>query len=64
MGRASAVNCTIGASLIFLGCCFGPEAALAASSGGAHDTVEKTIPQGQDPPGTDDEQRTAPPAEA
>jgi hypothetical protein len=62
MSRACAINCTTGAALIFLGSCFGPEV-LAASSGGAHDTVEKTIPQGNDPPGTDEEQRTAPPAE-
>jgi hypothetical protein len=63
MGRACAINCTIGVALIFLGSCFGPETALAAPSGGAHDTLEKTIPQGKDPPGTDEEQRTAPPAE-
>jgi hypothetical protein len=63
MGRACAVSCTTGAALIFLGSCFGPVTALAASSGGASDTVEKTIPQGKDPPGTDEEQRTAPPAE-
>ena len=62
MDRACAIDCTIGAALIFLGSCFGPETALAASSGGAHDTVEKTIPQGKDPPGTDEEQRIAPPA--
>jgi hypothetical protein len=63
MGRACAVSCTTGAALIFLGSWFGPVTALAASSGGASDTVEKTIPQGKDPPGTDSEQRTAPPAE-
>ena len=63
MGRACAINCTIGAALIFLGSCFGPETALAAPNSGAQDTVEKTIPQGKDPPGTDEEQRTAPPAE-
>jgi hypothetical protein len=60
MDRACAINCTTGAALIFLGFCFGPETALAASSGDARDTVEKTIPQGEDPPGTDEEQRTAP----
>ena len=58
MGRACAI-----VALIFLGSFFGIETALAASSGGAHDTVEKTNPQGKDPPGTDEEQRTAPPAE-
>jgi hypothetical protein len=63
MGRGCAVKCTIGAALIVLGSCFGPETTRAASSGGAHDTVEKTIPQGKDKPGTDDEQRIAPPAE-
>ena len=68
MARACAVNCTTGAALIFLGFCLVPETAFAASSGDTHDTVEKTIPQGKDPPGNDEEQRdeeqrTAPPAE-
>ena len=63
MGRACAVNCTTGAALIFLGFCLVPETAFAASSGDTHDAVEKTIPQGKDPPGTDEEQGTAPPAE-
>ena len=63
MGRACAVNCTIGAALIFLGFCLVPEMTFAASSGDTHDTVEKAIPQGKDPPGTDEEQGTAPPAE-
>jgi hypothetical protein len=59
MGRACAINCTTGAALILLGSCFGPETTVAASSGGTHDTIEKAIPQGKDPPGTDEEQRTA-----
>ena len=63
MGRACAVNCTTGAVLIYLGFCLVPETAFADSSGDTHDTVEKTIPQGKDPPATDEEQRTAPPAE-
>jgi hypothetical protein len=63
MGRACAVNCTIGAALIFLGFCLVPETTFAASSGDTHDTVEKTIPQGNDPPGTEEQQGTAPPAE-
>ena len=68
MARACAVNCTTGAALIFLGFCLVPETAFAASSGDTHDTVEKTILQGKDPPGNDEErrdeeQRTAPPAE-
>ena len=58
-----AVTCTIGAALIFLGSCFGCETALGAPTGDAHDTVEKTILQGKDPPGTDEEQGTAPSAE-
>jgi hypothetical protein len=62
MGRACAINCTTGAALILLGSCFGPETTVAASSGGTHDTIEKAIPQGKDPPGTDEEQRTAPSA--
>ena len=63
MGCACAINCMTGAALILLCSCLGPETAFAASSGDAHDTVEKTIPQGKDPPGTDDELQTAPPAE-
>jgi hypothetical protein len=61
MGRAGAIP--LGAALIFLSSCLGPQTALAASSGGAHDSVEKTIPQGKDPLGSDDDQRTAHPAE-
>ena len=63
MGRACAVNYTTVAALIFLGFCLVPETAFAASSGDTHDTVEKSIPQGKDPPGNDEEQRAAPPAE-
>ena len=63
MARACAINCTTGAALIFLGFCLVPETAFAASSDDTHDTVEKTIPQGKDPPGTNEEQRAAPPAE-
>jgi hypothetical protein len=63
MGRACAVNYRTVAALIFLRFCLVPETAFAASSGDTHNGVEKTIPQGKDPPGTDDEQRTAPPAE-
>jgi len=58
--RASAA---IGIGLIFLTFCFGPEAASAASLAGTHDTVEKTVPQGKDPPRTDEGKQTAPPAE-
>jgi hypothetical protein len=61
MGHACAVNCTMGAALIFLGFCLVPGTAFAASTGDT--TVEKSIPQGKDPPATDEEQRTAPPAE-
>ena len=49
--------------MIFLGLCLVPGTAFAASSGDTHNTVEKTVPQGEDPPGTDEEQGTAPPAE-
>jgi hypothetical protein len=63
MGRPRAVYCTTGAALIFLGPCLVPEMIFAASSGDTHDAVEKTIPQGKDPPGTDEEPGTAPPAE-
>ena len=48
--------------MIFLGFCLVPGTALAASPSDTYDTVEKTIPQGN-PPGTDEEQGTAPPAE-
>ena len=63
MGHTCAVNCATGAALIFLGFCLVPETVFAASSGDTPNRVEKTIPQGKDPPGTDEEQRTAPPAE-
>ena len=53
---------TVGA-LILLGSCVGPETALGASNGDARDIVEKAVPQREDPPGTDEEQRTTPPAE-
>jgi hypothetical protein len=62
MSRACAVNYTTVAALFFLGFCLVPEMTLAASSGDTHNTVEKTIPQGKDPPGIDEEQRTAPQA--
>ena len=58
--RASAA---IGIGLIFLTFCFGPERASAASRAGTQDTGEKTVPQGEDPPGTDEGKQTAPPAE-
>ena len=45
--------------LIFLALYFGPQFAFAASPG---DAPEKSIPQGNDPPGAD-EKKTAPPAE-
>ncbi len=51
------------AALIFLGFCLVPGTAFAASTGDTHDSVENSIPQGKDPPATDEEQRTAPPAE-
>ena len=51
----------MGTALIFLGFCLVPGTAFAASTGDT--TVEKSIPQGKDPPATDEEQRTAPPAE-
>src|SRR5262245_55414987 len=35
----------------------------SASSVMTREAAEKTIPEGEDPPGTDEEQRTAPPAE-
>ena len=49
-----------GRSLFFAGYCFGTDPAFA---GGAHDLVEKTMPQGKDPLATDEEQRTPPRAE-
>jgi hypothetical protein len=63
MGHACAVNCTMGAALIFLGLGLGPGTAFAASTGDKDDAVEKSIPQGKDPLATDEEERTAPPAE-
>jgi hypothetical protein len=62
MGRPCVVNCTTGVALIFLGFCLVTGTAFAASTGNTHDTVE-SIPQGKDPPATDEEQRAAPPGE-
>ena len=63
MVRARAVNCPIGAALIYVGVCLVPDTGRVASRGDTHDAVEKSIPQGKDPPGTDEEQGTAPPSE-
>jgi hypothetical protein len=63
MGRVEVITCTIGATLIFLICCLGPETTLAASTSGSHDTAEKTRPQGNDPLGADEDQRTTAPTE-
>ena len=45
--------------LIFLASYFAPELAFASSRARA----QETIPQGQDTPGTDEQQQTPPPAE-
>ena len=51
----------ISIALIFLASCVGLGTTFAASP---DDTTEKTIPQGQDPPGADEEEQTTqPPAE-
>ena len=51
----------ISIALIFLVSCFGLGTTIAASP---DDPTEKTIPQGQDPPGAnEEEQTTQPPAE-
>jgi hypothetical protein len=48
------------ATLPILALYFGPDSTFAASPG-ATDTPEKTVPQGEDPPGADNgEQQTAP----
>ena len=57
--RASAAIAMV---LIFLASYFGPELAFASASSRAR-AQDKTIPQGQDPPGIDEQQQTAPPAE-
>jgi hypothetical protein len=55
------VSAAISIALIFLASCFGLGTTFAASP---DDTTEKTIPQGQDPPGADEEEQTTqPPAE-
>ena len=55
--RASAATAM---ALVCLASYFGPELAFASSRAHAQDNA---IPQGQDPPGTDEQQKTAPPAE-
>jgi hypothetical protein len=55
------VSAAISIALIFLASCFGLGTTFAASP---DNTTEKTIPQGQDPPGADEEEQTTqPPAE-
>ena len=55
--RASAAIATL---LLCLASYFCPDLAFASSRAYAQDD---TVPQGQDPPGTDEQQQTAPPAE-
>jgi hypothetical protein len=55
--RASAVVLT----LVFPLVCNGPK--FAVSPAQAQGTDEKTVPQGQDPPGADNEQPVAPPTQ-
>ena len=48
-------DAAISIALIFLASCFGVGTTFAASP---DDTPEKTIPQGQDPPGAHEEEQT------
>ena len=48
----------VGLTLIVPFICNAPE--IAASAASAQVSVEKTVPQGKDPPGVDDEQPAAP----
>jgi hypothetical protein len=54
------VSAAISTALIFVAFCFGLGTTFAASP---DNTTEKTIPQGQDPPGADEEEQTTQPAE-
>jgi hypothetical protein len=59
MPCASAVAWT---TRTLLGACFGPDQFFATSPAVTTDATEKTVPQGQDPPGADNgEQRILPP---
>jgi hypothetical protein len=52
------VSAAISIALIFLASCFGFGTTFAASP---DDATEKTVPQGHDPPGADEEEQTTQP---
>jgi hypothetical protein len=53
----------IGMVLIVLTAWIGSTNASAVPRADEHDVVDKTIPQGEDPPGTDEDQQSPPPAQ-
>jgi hypothetical protein len=53
----------IGTVLIVLTAWVGSVTASAAPRAETHDVADKTVPQGEDPPGTDEDQRSPPPAQ-
>jgi hypothetical protein len=48
-------------TLTLLAPCLGPDRVFAASPAGATDTPDKTVPQGNDPPGADNGEQQIPP---
>jgi hypothetical protein len=48
-------------TLTLLATCLSPDRVFAASFASATDTPEKTVPQGQDPPGADNGEQPIPP---
>jgi hypothetical protein len=63
--RQKMLRCRVSAvvvlTLFFLLVCYGPNFAISPAH--AQGTDEKTVPQGQDPPGADDEEPAVPPAQ-
>jgi len=50
-------------TLTLLATCLSPDRVFAASLTGATDTPEKTVPQGNDPPGADNGEQMLPPTD-
>jgi hypothetical protein len=57
------VSAALWATLAILSVGFSSDRAFAVSPAGAAEAAEETIPQGEDPPGADDDAGTPPPVE-
>jgi hypothetical protein len=63
MLRIGGASAGIGMVLIVLTACVASVIASAAPRAETHDVADKTVPQGEDPPGTDEDQQSPPPAQ-